>query len=253
VPAGAGLRVPGDPPPPPGSSTLFFTSAHCFFEESQDWRQIGNSALLLRAGAVDLSSNISCVLSTRLPFHADKRRLDLALVSCWPPVQMPPSTLSARPFYMHAPVALAGFSLGQHLLPALSVFLPAPSDSDGTLKHTEFALHAHFTSIASSMPMPANASGAAWESGVHGLYMEGDDGAPNWGQAAGADRGFVGYKPEKGLSGGAVLDTSCNLVGIIERRSLWAPSGSFVRLTAQVLKLLQDAVCGASGAGASAC
>ena len=164
---------------------------------------------------------------------------------------MPPSTLSARPFYMHAPVALAGFSPGQHLLPALSVFVPAPSDS--TPKHTEFALHAHFTSIASSMPTPANASGATWTSGVHGLYMEGDGGAPNWGQVAGADMGFVGYKPQEGLSGGAVLDTSCNLVGIIERRSFGAPSGRFVRLTAQVLQLLQDAVCGGSGAGASAC
>ena len=93
------------------------------------------------------------------------------------------------------------------------------------------------------MPTPANASGAAWASGVHGLYMEGADGAPSWGQAAGADMGFVG------LSGGAVLDTGCNLVGIIEMRSFWAPSGRFVRLTAQVLKLLQDAVCGGSGAG----
>ena len=128
---------------------------------------------------------------------------------------------------MHAPVTLAGFSPGQHQLPAVSVFVPAPSSN--TPKHTEFALHAHFTSIVSTMPTPADASGAAWASGVRGLNTEGTHGASNRGRA-GEEVGFVGYKPHKGLSGGAVLDTGCNLVGIIERRSFGAPSGSFVRL-----------------------
>ena len=164
---------------------------------------------------------------------------------------MPPSTLSTRPFYMHAPVALAGFSPGQHLLPSLSVIATALGNS--TLLHPELALHAHFTSIVSSMPIPANnAYGTTWASGEHGPHMEGADGAPNR-EYVGPDVGFVSYKPEQGLSGGAVLDTGCHLVGIIERRSFWAPSGRFVRLSAQVLKLLQDAVCGAMGAGAGAC
>jgi hypothetical protein len=156
---------------------------------------------------------------------------------------MPPSTLSTRPYYMHAPVTLAGFSLGEHKLPAHRVFYDQPQPADGTILRATFALHAHFTSIVSSMPLPQNASSAG-----------GNDaeavGAPGLG-GGDAHVGYVGYKPEQGLSGGAVLDADCRLVGIIELRSFWAPSGRFVRLTASVLERLLGAVCW--GTGAEAC
>lgn len=127
------------------------------------------------------------------------------------------------------------------MLPAYRVFVDNPVN--GTLVRTTFALHAHFTSIVSSMPAPTNATSAGGNDAEAG-------GAPGLG-GGDARVGYVGYKPEQGLSGGAVLDTDCRLMGIIERRSFWAPSGRFVRLTPSVLELLLGAVCW--GAGAEAC
>lgn len=44
------------------------------------------------------------------------------------------------------------------------------------------------------------------------------------------------------MSGGAVIDMSCGLVGVSESRALHAPGGQFVRLSPAVLQLVEDAV-----------
>jgi hypothetical protein len=54
-------------------------------------------------------------------------------------------------------------------------------------------------------------------------------------------KGFVEGSPEKGMSGGAVVDMRCGLWGITRAKSLWGVGGAFVRLTPEVAALLQAA------------
>ena len=54
--------------------------------------------------------------------------------------------------------------------------------------------------------------------------------------------GFVEMSPWEGVSGGAVIDMSCGLVGVTESRVLNAPGGQFVRLSPAVLQLVEGAV-----------
>ena len=180
----------------------------------------------------------SCSLSTHLAFFDSGVPLDLVVIACSPPVRMPPSTFSSRPLLMHEPVALAGYSAGVHLQESFSVTVT------GSHEWQNYAPHVHFTSLVSSMPQPTNAS-------VSSAAGPGEAGAAEGTAAAPAAKehisnlGFVSYKPEQGLSGGAVLDSNCSLVGIIER------SGRFVRLTDTVLGRLRGALCW--GNSTSAC
>lgn len=112
----------------------------------------------------------------------------------------------------------------------------------GSHEWQNYAPHVHFTSLVSSMPQPTNASVSSAAGPGEASAAEGTAAAPAAKEHI-SNLGFVSYKPEQGLSGGAVLDSNCSLVGIIERRSLWAPSGRFVRLTDTVLGLLRGALC----------
>jgi hypothetical protein len=241
VPADVGLHVPGYPLPPLGTSTHFLTSAHCFFDEAT-WAQMGNRSVLKFSGG---KTAHNCSLSSRLyrPPGGSLDPLDLALVVCWPPVAMPPSSLSTHPFLSYNPVALGGYSPGVHMNP-LYTFM------EGT---TSFALHMHPTSVVSSMTFPTEAAVGLGEWGA-ALDMDAAAAGINpggGGHAADFDFAYVSYKPEPGLSGGAVLDFECGLVGIIEKRSFGASSGRFVRLTARTINQLKSALCW--GAGSDAC
>ena len=244
VPFGIGLHVPGSPVPPLGTSTHFFTSAHCFYNDST-WALKGNRAVLQHARGTSVHA---CNLSSRLyrPPGGFLDPLDLALVVCFPPVPMPPSSLSTLPFLSYNPVALGGYSPGSHVNPMYSLVLGI----------TPFALHMHPTNLVSSMTSPAEAAMGLGEWGA----AHGEDAAAGavggvdpegGGHAAAFDFGYVSFKPEAGLSGGAVLDFECGLLGIIERRSFWAPSGRFVRLTPRTINQLKSSLCW--GGGTEAC
>ena len=218
VPADAGLRIPGDELPQ-NSSTLFLTSAHCFFDEHSEWQPLSKHAVLRRAGAAD-AENHSCSLSTRLAYLGSGVPLDLVVIACSPPVPMPPSAFSTRPLLIHEPVALAGFSAGVHLQRNFTV------TATKNHRRQDFALHVHFTSLVSSMPIPTTNASASSAAGTgEAGAAEDAAAAPAAGEHFDPNLGYVSYKPEEGLSGGAVLDSNCSLVGIIERRSLWAPVG----------------------------
>jgi len=243
VPFGIGLHLPGSPVPPLGTSTHFFTSAHCFYNEST-WTLKGNRAELQHARGTSVHA---CNLSSRLhrPPGGFLDPLDLALVVCFPPVPMPPSSFSTLPFLSYNPVALGGYSPGSHVNPMYSLVL-------GT---TPFALHMHPTNLVSSMTSPSEAAMGLGEWGAsHGVdaaagAVGGVD--PEGGHAVAFDFGYVSFKPEAGLSGGAVLDFECGLLGIIEKRSFWAPSGRFVRLTPRTINQLKSTLCW--GGGTEAC
>ena len=134
VPADAGLHIPGAKSPQNDSSTFFFTSAHCFFDEDNEWKPFGSRAVLIRAGAAHNVSH-SCSLSTHLAFFDSGVPLDLVVIACSPPVRMPPSTFSSRPLLMHEPVALAGYSAGVHLQENFSVTVT------GSHEWHNYALH----------------------------------------------------------------------------------------------------------------
>jgi hypothetical protein len=56
-----------------------------------------------------------------------------------------------------------------------------------------------------------------------------------------SSRGFVDITPEQGMSGGAVVDLDCGLIGIIEGRGNGV-GGSFVRMTEEVRSMVMTAV-----------
>ena len=242
VPADARLHLAGHPQHP-ASSTHFLTSARCFFDEFQGWQQVSTTSTLIAAGEGNVSHQ--CTLHSRLAYLSATAPLDLAVVVCSTPVPMPPTATSTRQFLMHEPVALAGFSEGERL--GEYALVTARDSISGQTNN--FAMHLHFTSLRSSMAVPRNASsavlqGASSAASVGPMY---ETSSPS---KEGSNMGYAGYKPEEGMSGGAVMDNSCGVMGIIERRSFWAPNGRFVRLTEHVLALLRGALCWGSGADA---
>lgn len=248
VPTSAGLHVAGYPPPPLGQSTHFFTSAHCFFNETAEWKRTSNRCELVISG--NIPDIYQCALHSRLAhFSAPHAPLDLALIVCSTPVPMPPAAISTRLLLSHETVALAGFSIGAHVDRSHMVSTHKVSGNVSA----EYSRHVHFTHLKSSMTMQRDTSGAEGWGATGGVSVgAASEASGHWeGQGASADQGFVGHSPEEGLSGGAVLDTGCAVVGIIERGSLGSPSGRFVRLTERVLGLMRDALCW--GAGSAAC
>ena len=231
------------------SSTLFFTSAHCFVNASDPAHPyfVGFAAAVQVVGS-DACALLAQHLYTNTTAGAVPERaaggFDLAVFRCTTPAPPPPPALSSRPYVSSTRVLLAGFSRGAHLDDSLTL---RATDGKGDIS---VALHTKHTRLSSSLQTPMVKSSEA-ASALHALGFTEDSLAPFafTPVAEGAMKaGYVEVSPWEGMSGGAVIDMSCGLVGITESRAMSAPGGQFVRLLPAVLQLVEGAVSAALAA-----
>jgi hypothetical protein len=223
------------------ASTFFLTSAHCFANVSGTARYfVGFSA------AVQVRSTYACALlaqylytNTTTGAVAERAAggVDLAVVRCLTSEPVPPPSLSSRPYLSSTRVALAGFSRGAYLDGAQNVQISDQGDM------FYVALHTKYTRLSSSLqtPVPVAKSVEAQSAQQARGYTE-DSLAPTafTPVAEGAaPTGFVEMSPWEGMSGGAVIDMGCGLMGVTESRVVSAPGGTFVRLSPAVMQRVE--------------
>jgi len=212
------------------SSNFFLTSAHCYKNTTGE--------LFSSPGVSTLIGGVKgCTLVAQFSHPPSPASIDLAVVHCAVAVPLPPTRLSSLVYTAHTRVVLAGFSRGEHLDPALNARV---------VVNATFALHTKHTRLSDSLQMPFAASSEGPAPPSRG-YTE-DALLPTAfapAAAGAAPPGFVESSPWEGMSGGAVFDTRCGLLGITESRAVFAQGGQFVRLTPDVLERVAAAVAAA--------
>jgi hypothetical protein len=176
------------------NSTFFLTSAHCF--------SLGIAA-----------EQLIRVFFKRAPypcrlfhlFNNSGAPLDLALVHCAEGVPVPPTALTEQPYFLQMPAALLGFSKGEHVDASRTLY------ANGT---GNIALHIRFARLALSLQLPREPQAAA----TLVLYAHG---AAQQRIILPGSTGYVDISPERGMSGGAVVDLQCGLRGISETKSVF--------------------------------
>jgi hypothetical protein len=215
------------------SSNFFLTSAHCYDNVTAGVR-VFSPVTATQIGGVK-----GCALVAQFAHPPSPAAFDLAVVRCAVAVPLPPTRLSPLPYSAHMRVVLAGFSRGKHLDPALTARM---IDESGT---TTYALHTKHTRLSDSLQMPATLASEEPEPAPPSRGYTEDALLPAAfapAAAGAAPSGFVESSPWGGMSGGAVFDTRCGLLGITERRALFAQGGQFVRPTPAVLERVTTAV-----------
>ena len=197
------------------SSRYFLTSAHCFIQP-----YIGTKKLIGNVTRIYSNNRTyNCALHAHqilLNRSDDVDDIDVAFIFCSEPVPVPPTRLSAATYMAQRPVAMMGFSLGLHVDPHSMVPFPSPGIQS-------YSRHVRHTRLANSLQTPTTAA-------AFGAVSAGGDLTPvpafSW--------GYTVEKPAQGMSGGAVVDSSCGVLGITEKQSVHAPGGRFVRLSQAV-------------------
>ena len=241
-------------PPRARTSTFFLTSAHCFFRNSTgpvagDVGPVGNETTLAFLG-----ETYNCFLLASFLEHPSP--IDLAVLRCPTAVPIAPTRLSTATYAAQIPVALLGFTQGRHL----DLTMTSRLAEKGVTK--EYALHTRVTRLSNSFQLPdagdaaSSVSRAAAPAPPSRGYV--DDGLPplvyvRASSSSAQSSGFVDLSPWGGMSGGAVVDTSCGLLGVIEQRSRLAPGGEFLRLVPDVVAMILRATSGVGGGVGSGC
>jgi hypothetical protein len=224
LPEPLAARAPADA----ASSNFFLTSAHCYENETAGKVFFFPEATTLIGGVE------GCALVAQFLHPTSPDALDLAVVRCAVAVPLPPTRLSSHPYVAHTRVVLAGFSRGEHLDPALSARIVGGAT---------FALHTKHTRLSDSLQTPVAVASEGPVPPSRG-YTE-DALLPTAfapAAAGAAPPGFIESSPWEGMSGGAVFDTRCGLLGITERRAVFAQGGQFLRLTPDVIERVATAV-----------
>ena len=225
---------------PQAESTHFLTSAHCFTDVDQDDATFANATILYH-GLI----NRSCFLVHHFFYHpgasaahsAATPSMDLAIVRCPEPLPAPSTRLSTLPQQHFQRAFMYGFSDGLNLDPLLVY-----SHSSSTRKTS---LHLKFARLAPSLQTPlalkitdttteqlmssASASSAAAGSEDAALPLD-------------SYQGYLDTVPEEGMSGGAVVDSQCGLLGVTEKRSAYGEGGVFVKLSPSVVQRILAAM-----------
>jgi hypothetical protein len=202
------------------SSNYFLTSARVF-----------NSSFIGQATVHYAGAAHPCELAAT--FHGGPSSLDLAIVYCAAAVAVPPSTLSAVAYQPHLPAAMLGFSEGIHGVPELCFASLVRNGSRVSL-----APHVRFTRLASSLRAPSPPSGS--NAALDGLTLRAASAPPSMPRESAL--GLMESSPEGGMSGGAVVDLRCGLLGIIKGESVQAVGGEMVRLTQPVVDRVLAAI-----------
>ena len=224
---GVAIPVPvGGTDVPEGNSIFFISSGHCF-RQSADVQFISLTAL----GHV---GSYSCELVVNM-----QPEKDIAALRC-DTVPMKGSTLvSLARYRIYQPVALVGFSAGQHREFMKGAFVNGVS----------YPQHVKFTRLSNTLQSPtAPTSSGAVDDPDLGILEDIPFGfglrpavaiRPGLSDAA----GYTDTGPHKGMSGGAVVDISnCEEFGPMAQRSTFGQGGSFVLLTRSLLGKLVDAI-----------
>jgi outer membrane murein-binding lipoprotein Lpp len=230
LPEPLAARAPADA----ASSNFFLTSAHCYENET------AGKVIFFPKATTQIGGVEGCALVAQFLRPPSPDALDLAVVRCAVAVPLPPTRLSSHPYVAHTRVVLAGFSRGEHLDPALSARIV------GGATCATFALHTKHTRLSDSLQTPVAVASEGPVPPSRG-YTE-DALLPTAfapAAAGAAPPGFVESSPWEGMSGGAVFDTRCGLLGITESRAVFAQGGQFVRLTPDVLERVAAAVAAA--------
>ena len=199
-------------------TNLLLTSAHCFMNVSEPLAP----PVITTASVFYNRTLYRCSLARHFfsgPDFPDS--LDLAIVRCGDLTVASPA-LTRLPPRPHQRVAMFGYSPGRHFNP--------------NLVYNGSALHVRVTSLASSLQLPGPGSAVTALARVHGSGA-----APTLRPA-----GSVGYleaSSEGGMSGGAVVNMQCDLLGMNEARSI-GTGGSFVLFSAAVVERIRSAVAG---------
>ena len=203
------------------NSSYFLTSAHLFVG-------VTGPVTVFFSG-----TEHSCALAAT--FDDGPTPLDAAIVYCASGIAVPPSTPSAMAYRPHLSAAMLGFSDGNHMQPGLC---NTKLVENGT-RHS-IAPHVRFTRLASSMqtPHPVRHSGSTASQGDF-TYTKPASTPP---VALETAVGFMDSSPEVGMSGGAVVDMHCGLLGIIKCRSMLGVGGELVRLTQPVMDRVLEAI-----------
>ena len=223
--------------PGASASTYFLTAAHCFLK---DGAIVGVNVTLsyLRVAYPCRLVETFTAPAPAAPYAAGND-LDLAVLRCHGAVPVAPTRLSSIVYAAHTPAVLAGFAQGMHLDHAMTAGMQNASGAEVVT----YALHTKVSRLSSSFQTPVElCSVGGCCGGAQGL---GKDGPPPAAYSPGpwsSSLGFLDLSPWGGMSGGGVLDTQCGLHGIIERRSLLAVGGMFVRLTPDVLERILRAI-----------
>jgi len=205
------FAIPGEFPR--NTSTYFLTSAHCLPATDA----VLDIMIVTPGGGLMVSCSLVAF------FNESGRPIDLALLHCSSGLPVPPTMLSTQPYLLHQPVALLGYSFGEHTDP-------------GLVYAGDRALHIRFSHLAVSLQHPQATNASQLTSGgvnaprEYALFP-----TPS-------SKGFVDITPESGMSGGAVVDMACGLWGITERKSSFGMGGAFVRLTDSLVTLVLAAV-----------
>jgi hypothetical protein len=232
LPEPLAARAPADA----ASSNFFLTSAHCYENET------AGKVIFFPKATTQIGGVEGCALVAQFLRPPSPDALDLAVVRCAVAVPLPPTRLSSHPYVAHTRVVLAGFSRGEHLDPALTARM---IDKSGT---KTYALHSKHTRLSDSLQTPAALASEEPEPAPPSRGYTEDALLPAAfapAAAGAAPSGFVESSPWEGMSGGAVFDTHCGLLGITESRAIYAQGGQFVRLTPDVLERVAAAVAAA--------
>ena len=201
------------------SSTYFITCAHCL--------EHANFTL-----AVFLQkASYSCTVAERFSAGADP--LDLAILHCQA-VPVPPTTLSTLTYSLHQPAAILGFSPGEHIDPERTHVYNSKIVSP----------HIRFTRLANSLllpgppPFPFPRSPTNTTNTTDSLLTISAGAAPR----RSSSDGYMDHSPEPGMSGGAVVDMRCGLLGISVGKSPWGGGGKMLRMAEPVVQRLQASV-----------
>ena len=203
------------------SSSFFITAAHCF---------VSKGVLSVPPGMkvsvwFDFVTYDCALIGFPLP------DLDLAMVYCAIPVPVPPTTLTSKPYRSRLSVAMLGHSLGEDIFSGNKMLY------DGGLvvqhvRHTYLATSIQHPRAPTDLNHQPNSSSLEVITGheVGGIHVASST-PPSRHQVA---SGFLVDSPEPGMSGGAVVDMHCGLLGITSAKSVWGVGGIFVRTTPYV-------------------
>ena len=162
--------------------------------------------------------------------------MDLAIVRCAKPVPVPSTRLSAMPLQHFQRAFFYGFSDGHNL--------------DHSLEHQYkdlqrwSVLHLKLARLSPSIQYPlglifSNTSTVQLLSAAPSSTGASEEGAK---LPLASYQGFLDTVPEQGMSGGAVVDSQCGVLGVTQSRSLFGEGGVFVRLSPSVVQRIMAAL-----------
>ena len=224
---------------PQAESTYFLTSAHCFTDITRDGAAFASATILYfrtQTHSCSLVHHFFCHPSDPSACTAATPSMDLAIVRCAAPVPVPSTRLAVLTQQHFQRAFLFGFSDGFNLDPGLVY----------SLKDTtrNIALHLKLIRLSPSIQNPLALNLSAINATQLLSTSPSSTGASGEGAALplASYQGFFDTVPEQGMSGGAVVDSQCGLLGVTESRSIYGEGGTFVRLSPSVAQRVMAAV-----------